>query len=151
MKQLDHSSLGYPKSHPDITTPVRKPLSVSPSDDVSLLIETVTGKLVNPTNPDADTICIDDIAWALSRIPRYVGHTVTEMPYNVAQHSVYVAKIVELIAEGKLQPDFALDEDSIVYSEGNCLGFYALFHDAHEAYTGDIPHQLSESQSFVRR
>ena len=119
----------------------KKPLTVSSDDDVGLLIETVSGRRINPTNPDALQIDIQDIGWALSRIPRFAGHTITSLPYNVAQHSVYVAELVEALINGTIESD--LFHDSTEYPEivvdGETIFLKALLHDAHEAYTGDIP------------
>jgi hypothetical protein len=109
-----------------------------------MMIETVSGKLINITDPRAEDITLQDIAWALSRIPRFAGHTITETVYNVAQHSVYVAQLAEELM--KSREDFALDEhvwDSVlnISQIGNVNEFLlkTLVHDAHEAYTGDIP------------
>jgi hypothetical protein len=123
----------------------KKPLTVNPNDAANLL-ETVSGKLVNPTDPSADDICLEDIAWGLSRIPRFAGHTTTAVPYNVAQHSIYVSELVELAI--KNGADFAgipgWDEAlmklgaSIQHRKVHLL-MHALFHDAHETYLGDIP------------
>ncbi len=128
------------------TTPARKPLTVSASDDVSMHIETVSGRLVNVTNPSADSILLDDIAWALSRIPRFAGHTITEIPYNVAQHSVYVATLMEELL--KSHEDFNLDfevKKSLEKIHNNVdVLMKALLHDAHEAYTGDIPSPIKK-------
>ena len=132
--------LGYPKENPFV--PKAKPLTVSASDDVSLLIETVSGRRINPTSPDASQIDIHDIGWALSRIPRFAGHTITELPYNVAQHSVYVAELVEMILAGKIETDLFHDtsSDAQVFIDDDIQFFIkALLHDAHESYTGDIP------------
>src|SRR5690606_13924843 len=132
------------KENPQNTTTARKkPLTESPSDDVSMLIETVTGKQINVTKPDAADICLEDIAWALSRIPRFAGHTITKVPYNVAQHSVYVSQLAEeLIALPVNAPSEivltimgvkeAITNDVIDKSE---LLLHALLHDGHEAYT----------------
>lgn len=76
-------------------------------------IRTFTGKYVNPLNPDPDTICIEDIAHALSQICRFGGHT--QFFYSVAEHSLDVASRVKIY---KLT---------------------ALLHDASEAYLCDIP------------
>ena len=141
MKTLEHSSLGYPKSHPNITVAVRKPLTESRSDDVSMCIETVSGKLVNPTCPDASSIDINDIAWSLSRIPRFAGHTITGLSFNVPQHSVYVSELVEeILTDSDVADKAGFDRFSIVEMNGiNSVLIKALIHDAHEAYTGDIP------------
>ena len=48
-------------------------------------IETMTGKFVDLVNPDPATIDVRDIAWATSRMPRYVGHTISALPYTIGQ------------------------------------------------------------------
>lgn len=77
-------------------------------------IRTFTGKYVNPLNPDPDTICIEDIAHALSQICRFGGH----LPYfySVADHSLAVSYCLP-------------DEHALA----------GLLHDASEAYLCDIP------------
>lgn len=82
-------------------------------------LETVSGKKVNVSNPDPSTIDISDIAWALSRMPRFSGHTIPYIPYSVAQHCIRVMK--ELAPHG---PEIQL---------------YGLLHDAAEAYINDLP------------
>ncbi len=85
------------------------------------VIETHSGKRVSFNNPMQEQITFGDIAWSLSRTSRFNGHTQGEYPYTVAQHSVWVAFIVQH------------------YLQANRLiTLQALFHDAHEAYTGDI-------------
>lgn len=109
-----------------------------------MLIETVSGKLVNVTNPNPDDISINDIAWAISRLPRFAGHSITETAYNVAQHSVYVAELLEEILTKSLHDELPYD---VRYAAVNIVAIgnikevllKALLHDAHEAYTGDIP------------
>jgi len=85
-------------------------------------IETVSGNFVSPLHCTIDDIDIQDIAWALSRISRFAGHTITEVPYNVAQHSIFVCEMIER--------DFPDDK---------LFQFTGLMHDAAEAYIGDIP------------
>lgn len=83
-------------------------------------IETQSGQFVCLLNPDPATIRIDDIAWGLSRANRYAGQT-RGAPYSVAHHSLWVAewlRACSLSAEAQI---------------------YGLLHDAHEAYTGDVP------------
>ena len=149
MNTSEHSSNGSPNDHQNSTTVVRKPLTVSASDDVSMLIETVSGKLVNITNPSEDQICLQDIAWATSRIPRFAGHTITGVPYNVAQHSVYVSMLLEELLNNN--KDFSPNsvvmksiEHVRVASDRNEVLMKALLHDAHEAYTGDIPSPIKK-------
>jgi len=80
-------------------------------------ILTHSGVLVNPLDPDPDTICIEDIVWSLAQQCRYNGHTSDF--YSVAEHSVYVSRFVK--------PENAL---------------YGLLHDATEAYLCDVPRPI---------
>jgi 5'-deoxynucleotidase YfbR-like HD superfamily hydrolase len=82
-------------------------------------LETVSGKKINVTDPDPSTIEITDIAWALSRMPRFSGHSIPYIPYSVAQHCIQVAK--------ELGP------------HGPKIQLYGLLHDAAEAYINDLP------------
>jgi 5'-deoxynucleotidase YfbR-like HD superfamily hydrolase len=82
-------------------------------------IQSASNTVVSFENPDPASIHINDIALALSRACRFSGHT--KEFYSVAQHSVYAA------ARSTHSPQVAM---------------YALLHDAHEAYTGDIPQPL---------
>ena len=75
-----------------------------------------TGKAINPLNMRAEDICIEDIAHALACVNRFAGHTAK--PITVAQHSVYVSRVV-----GDARHPLALQ---------------ALLHDASEAYLGDV-------------
>lgn len=118
-----------------------KPLTVSDSDDISMCIETVSGKLVNPTKPTPESIDVNDIAWAMSRQPRFAGHTITQIPYNVAQHSVYVSQLAEALICGESVPPELWQSVGQIKRAGRAAGVLlaALFHDGHEAYTSDIP------------
>jgi hypothetical protein len=82
-------------------------------------LETVSGRKIDVTNPDPDTIEISDIAWALSRMPRFSGHSIPYVPYSVAQHCIQVMK--------ELDPF------------GSRIQMYGLLHDAAEAYMNDLP------------
>lgn len=77
---------------------------------------TRSGREVDIHEPQPQTIRLVDIALALSRIPRFCGHTLRT--WSVADHSLLVADLVS-----------AADPD---------LQLAALLHDAHEAYMGDI-------------
>lgn len=145
MNTSETSSSGSQSAHPSFTTAPKKPLTESQNDDVSMLIETVSGMLVNVTKPSVDTIALVDIAWALSRMPRFAGHSITEIPYNVAQHSVYVASLVEQLVSKDLSLAVGFPEieravaNILARGEEKAAIKYGLFHDGHEAYTGDIP------------
>ena len=78
---------------------------------------TVTGKKINLLNPDPDQICLEDIALALEKMPRFNGHTTSN--WSVLDHSLAVASLVT--------PEYKLQ---------------ALLHDATEAYICDIPSPL---------
>lgn len=77
-------------------------------------ITTYTGRKVNPLDLRVEDICVEDIAHHLACINRWVG--ATREPINVAHHSVYVSYLVE----------------------GTGWEREALFHDATEAYLGDV-------------
>jgi hypothetical protein len=95
-----------------------------------MTIETVSGKFVDPVNPDPKSIDINDIAWSLSRMARFAGHTITSVPYTVGQHSIFVA---QMIYDNRDDPSLAL---------------YGLLHDAAEAYIGDIPSPVKKIDTF---
>lgn len=83
-------------------------------------METISGNKVSLAFPDPTTIDIADIAYSLSRLARFNGHT-QGLPYSVARHSLWVSEYLR-IAEPK----------------NRRLQMYGLLHDAHEAYTGDV-------------
>ncbi len=84
-------------------------------------IETYSGRMVTPLQPDPATLSITDIAYALANKCRYSGHTAVF--YSVAEHCVLMAL-------------FALNR-------GDRLGArWALLHDAVEAYIPDVPRPL---------
>ncbi len=85
-------------------------------------IQTVSGRWVDPLDPDPATIAIEDIAQALANQCRFGGHC--RSFYSVAQHSVTVADLA--LAEGASHP----------------AALAALLHDAAEAYLVDLPHPL---------
>ena len=76
------------------------------------------GKILDFGNPQPDQIDVKDITFSLAHICRFNGHS--KKHYSVAQHSVLVA---QRFNDPKLR-------------------LYALLHDAHEAYTGDITSPL---------
>jgi len=80
-------------------------------------IKTYSGFDLFPEHPDPKSICIEDIANALSKICRWGGH-ISEF-YSVAQHSILVSRLCE-------------DENALV----------GLLHDASEAYYGDMVRPL---------
>jgi 5'-deoxynucleotidase YfbR-like HD superfamily hydrolase len=85
-------------------------------------LQTVTGRWVNPFDPDPEQLDARDIARALGNLCRFGGHS--RAFYSVAQHSVIVSRLVEERG-GDTEDAFA-----------------ALMHDATEAYLGDMPHPI---------
>jgi 5'-deoxynucleotidase YfbR-like HD superfamily hydrolase len=85
-------------------------------------LQTVSGRWVNPFDPDPAQLDAGDIARALANQCRFGGHS--RRFYSVAQHSVIVSRLVEERG-GDAEDCFA-----------------ALMHDATEAYLGDMPHPI---------
>lgn len=86
-----------------------------------------SGGDVNLATPSPATIRMRDIAHHLATLNRFAG--APPVPYSVAQHSIVVVRIVEQL---HAEPLVALQ---------------ALLHDAHEAYTNDVP---GPAQSAIR-
>lgn len=80
-------------------------------------IQTATGRQFWPADPRPNEIFIDDIAHALSRLCRFGGHCLRF--YSVAEHCVLLSRVA---------PE-------------ECR-FWALMHDASEAYLLDVPTPL---------
>ena len=91
-------------------------------------MQTHSGAHVHLLTPEVDEIRLLDIAHALSRIPRFTGHTRGHYAYSVAQHSVWVAETVP-----------------------GPMALAALLHDAHEAYLGDIATPVKLAINMVVR
>ena len=89
------------------------------AQDNMATLETVSGRKIDVSNPNPADIVIEDIAWALSRMPRFSGHSIPYVPYSVAQHCIQVAEDLK-----EYGPDVQL---------------YGLLHDAAEAYINDLP------------
>jgi len=81
-------------------------------------IQTYSGRKFKFYNPDPDSVCIEDIAHALSLTCRFGGHT--SRFYSVADHSVNVARL--LAWEGHSIPTIQA----------------GLLHDSAESYLGDV-------------
>jgi uncharacterized protein len=91
-------------------------------------LQTVSGRWVNPFDPDPEQLDAGDIARALANQCRFGGHS--RAFYSVAQHSVIVSELVEERG-GDAEDAFA-----------------ALMHDATEAYLGDMPHPLKHRSAL---
>lgn len=77
-------------------------------------VTTLSGKRFNILKPDPEAVKIEDIACALARQARFNGHT--RFFYSVGQHSVLGAEV----------------------SPTKEIALQMLFHDATEAYIGDL-------------
>jgi 5'-deoxynucleotidase YfbR-like HD superfamily hydrolase len=91
-------------------------------------VQTVSGRWVNPFDPEPSQLDAGDIARALANQCRFGGHS--RAFYSVAQHSVIVSEVVERRG-GDAEDVFA-----------------ALMHDATEAYLGDMPHPLKHRSAL---
>lgn len=84
---------------------------------MSTWMQTASGKRFDFAYMRHSDICIQDVAWSLSNLCRFNGHTRTR--YTVAEHSCRV-------------------HDRVPES----MRLAGLLHDAHEAYVGDLPTPL---------
>lgn len=92
------------------------------------IIETApSGSLVDLLDPDPAALRLEDMAWALARIPRFTGHTLGEWP--VASHLL----LTDVIGR------------SLIPGANPALRLHWLLHDAHEAYIGDVSTPLKQA------
>lgn len=89
-------------------------------DRIGNWMQTYSGSQFWPLDPRPEEIEIEDIAHALSNTCRFAGHC--ERFYSVAEHSVYVSRMVP--------PHMRL---------------MGLLHDASETYVVDVPRPLKPS------
>ncbi|MCP4899857.1 MAG: hypothetical protein GY906_23055 [bacterium] len=82
-------------------------------------METITGRMVNPTTITHEEISLEDVAHALSRINRYCGHISVEN-FSVAEHCWRVAYAAKQLGYSRAAQR------------------WALVHDGTEAYLNDI-------------
>lgn len=87
------------------------------------VMETANGRFVDLSDPQPETISIEDIAWALSMTCRFGGHVARF--YSVAEHAVLVALLLRDRGE-----------------HGSTVVLHGLHHDDHEAFLCDIPTPL---------
>jgi hypothetical protein len=87
-------------------------------------ITTFTGRKVNPLDLRPEDIDIRDIAHHLSCTNRFVG--ALQEPISIAQHSVYVSRLLK----------------------GTGWEREGLFHDAAEAYLGDVSKWVKQTETM---
>lgn len=92
-------------------------------------LTTISGQRFHLLNPMPAEVHVRDIAWSLGGIRRYLNHTTR--PWTVAEHSIVVAMIVRELGHD-VQTQLA-----------------ALFHDAAEAYIGDVPSPVKWAMDAV--
>jgi uncharacterized protein len=92
-------------------------------DPEAAWIQTHSGRRFCPTNPNINSIVIQDISHSLSMQCRFTGHC--KKFYSVAQHSVLVSYLCD-------------SQDAL----------WGLLHDASEAYLVDVPRPLKRSGKF---
>lgn len=100
----------------------------------SFWVQTRSGRAVDLLDTKPEQICAEDLAVQLARIPRWNGAT-TGRPgeiYPVAMHSVLVMMLLP-------------------YDSSPALKLVALLHDAHEAYTGDMPSPVKWAMRHILR
>lgn len=101
------------------------------------VIQTWTGRLVNPISLASSEIDIRDIARSLSCLCRFNGHV--RQFYSVAQHCVLASAYIPEPSRSSHTDVHAFLGDRL--NDQRC----ALLHDAHEAYLGDIVRPLKSS------
>lgn len=93
---------------------------------MSCWMQTFTGVAFDLLAPTPDMVRLADIAESLAHMPRFNAHTNGVYKVNVAQHS--------LLVEELMPPDAEPAER-----------LWALLHDAHEAYVGDLPTPVKQA------
>lgn len=83
-------------------------------------IQLASGRQFWPMDPRPNEVFIDDVAHALSMLCRFGGHCLRF--YSVAEHCVLLARHAA--------------------PQGRNVAFWALMHDASEAYLVDVPRPL---------
>jgi len=128
--------------------------------------ETVSGRFIDLANFKPTDFYLPDIAWSLSRQARYGGHSMSKVPYSVAQHTVMVSRYVEealtpgeplnlvlhkYIEEQLFKYAFDSDPKQEVWQRHQeslnditpefrlMFSFHGLLHDFAEAYLMDLP------------
>lgn len=93
-------------------------------------VATTSGGGVDLLDPKPEQVRLHDLAWGLSRLPRFNGQTISGSSYSVARHSTLVVE---------LMPDDACPRERL----------WALLHDGHEYCVGDIASPVLRAMKAV--
>jgi hypothetical protein len=96
------------------------------------VVETRSGKHVNILSPKVTDIVISDIAYNLSRMPRFNGSTIGAIAYSLAQHAVWATVIAE----------YEMGVDAIT-------ALQVLVAPSYKAYTFDIGEPIKRLPELV--
>lgn len=83
-------------------------------------VRTMSGRLLDLSNPKPEMICVEDISWGLANQCRFIGQM--RHFYSLAQHTLLVLSLVQ-----------------------SRIGFKAINHDDTEAFMGDMSRFLKHS------
>jgi len=109
----------------DLMASIERALPQALAPRKPLVMATYSGALVEPFDIAVEQILTHDVAHHLALLNRYCG--ATRVPYNVAEHSVKMSYLAQQRADG------------ITVADGpTTCARWALFHDATEAYLGDV-------------
>ena len=117
-------------AHHTTVTERTQPLSIEH------ILHTLEGD-VDVLDPRPEQFHLSAISRALSRIPRWCGHT--PLAISVAQHSLLVSEIIASPLHYELPELDGERESDLLHVPAKKLQLIALLHDAAEAYIGDIP------------
>lgn len=117
-----------------LETLIRMSAVVDPDKAARRYFTAASGAVCYVLDPDGSDIRLEDIATGLSRCARWGGHTDPGHmhAYTVAQHSVLASQLAETEARHQELPELDVLHHALE----------ALFHDATEAYLGDVMNPL---------
>lgn len=107
------------------------------SSSTAVGIYTAHGNFINFAMPSVGSIDLSDITLALSRIPRWAGHTQSDKPFSVLAHLLLCDWLYFWVRDNAAKPKGC---DPQYWR----IGVLLLMHDFHEAYIGDIPGPLEQ-------
>jgi len=102
-------------------------------------IETFSGRSFDLLDPTPDAVTLDDIAHALARQVRFLGHV--DGFISVAEHALHV----EWLIEARARSTWAEHLGPISHRGLAQFCFQALHHDSAEAYVGDLSAPMKQA------